>query len=185
LGFIETPGSLTKIEKLFLQIILIIIANINMEQQFADRVQDMINDAQLILNNHIQLQYNDNLFNYYSCVVRIIDAFHTEIQDDDNYFNWYCQLMTRHVTKLDIDDFMELTTVTPTDFIRMYYWLIFESFYVDENILFTEKQRIILGNQFKRSGLKEELMATVWHPINFDKFGHWDPETFEFDGLCP
>jgi hypothetical protein len=150
-----------------------------MEQQFADRVQDMINDVQLILNNQIQI--NHNLFNYHSHVIRIIDAFHTEIQDDDNYFNWYCQLMTRHVTKLDIDDFMELTIVTPTDFIRMYYWLIFDSFYVEENILFTERQRIILGNQFKRSALKEQLMATVWHPINCDKFHYWDPETFEFE----
>ena len=164
-----------------------------MEQQFANRVQDMLDDIQLILNNHIQLhmsqatsmtQFNYNSFNYNSHVVRIIDAFHTEIQDDDNYFKWYCQLMTRHITRLDIDDFIALTTVTPTDFIRMYYWLIFDSFYVDENILFTERQRIILGNQFKRSGLKQELMATVWHPINCDKFHYWDPETFEFDELC-
>jgi hypothetical protein len=157
-----------------------------MEQQFAVRVQDMLNDVQLILNNEIQL-HNHNSFNYYLCVIRIIDAFHTEIQDDDNYFKWYCQLMTRHITKLDIDDFIALTTVTPTDFIRMYYWLTFDSFYVDENILFTERQRIILGNQFKRSGLKEELMATLWHPINFNKFYYWDPETFdyEFEGLCP
>ena len=155
---IFNPGFKPKIEKLFLQIIVIIIAiNINMEQLFANRVQDMINDVQLILNHEIQLrlseaQFNYNSFNYYSYVIRIIDAFHTEIQDDDNYFKWYCQLITRHVTKLDIDDFMQLTTVTPTDFIRMYYWLIFDSFYVDENILFTERQRIILGNEFKSRG---------------------------------
>jgi hypothetical protein len=111
-------------------------------------------------------------------VIRMIDSFHPNIQNDDNYFKWY---VTQHVTKLDIDDFIALTTVTPTDFIRMYHWLIFDSFYVDENILFTERQRIILGNQFKCSKLKEELMATLWHPINFDKFHYWDPETFEFE----
>ena len=114
-------------------------------------------------------------------VIRMIDYFHPNIQNDDNYFKWY---ITQQVTKLNIDDFIALTTVTPTDFIRMF---IFDSFYVDENILFTERQRIILGNQFKRSGLKEELMATLWHPINFNKFYYWDPETFdyEFEGLCP
>ena len=156
-----------------------------MEQQFAVRVQEMLDDIQLILNNHIQLHMSTNSFNYYSHGIRILDAFHTEIQDDDNYFKWYSQLMIRHIRRLDIDDFITLTIVTPTDFIRMYYWLIFDSFYIEENILFTERQRIILGNQFKRSALKEQLMATVWHPINFDKFGHWDPETFEFEGLCP
>lgn len=150
-----------------------------MEQQFADRVQQMIYDAQLILNNHIHLEHNNNLFNYNSYVVLVIDSFHTEIEDDDNYFNWYHGLMTQNIPRLTIEDFIRLTTVTSTDFMRMYYWLVFDSFYVQENILFTERQRIILGNKFKRSKLKEELIATLWHPINFYKFVHWDPEIFD------
>lgn len=31
--------------------------------------------------------------------------------------------------------------------------------------------------------LKEELIANVWHPKNFDKFKYLDPDTFEFDYL--
>lgn len=31
---------------------------------------------------------------------------------------------------------------------------------------------------FKRSELKQELMANVWHPRNFEKFKYLDPETF-------
>ena len=31
---------------------------------------------------------------------------------------------------------------------------------------------------FKRSELKAELMANVWHPRNFEKFKYLDPETF-------
>ena len=35
--------------------------------------------------------------------------------------------------------------------------------------------------QFKYSKLKEELMANVWHPRNFNKFKYLDPETFDFE----
>lgn len=35
--------------------------------------------------------------------------------------------------------------------------------------------------QFKISKLKEELMANVWHPRNFDKFKYLDPETFDYE----
>jgi hypothetical protein len=31
---------------------------------------------------------------------------------------------------------------------------------------------------FRRSDLKAELMANVWHPRNFEKFRYLDPETF-------
>jgi hypothetical protein len=31
---------------------------------------------------------------------------------------------------------------------------------------------------FRRSELKAELMANVWHPRNFEKFKYLDPETF-------
>ena len=31
---------------------------------------------------------------------------------------------------------------------------------------------------FRQSSLKEELMANVWHPKNFEKFKDLDPETF-------
>jgi hypothetical protein len=32
---------------------------------------------------------------------------------------------------------------------------------------------------FRRSDLKSELMANVWHPRNFEKFRYLDPDTFE------
>jgi hypothetical protein len=31
---------------------------------------------------------------------------------------------------------------------------------------------------FRRSDLKEELIANVWHPKNFEKFKYLDSETF-------
>ena len=31
---------------------------------------------------------------------------------------------------------------------------------------------------FKKSALKEELIAKLWHPNNFEKFKYYDPETF-------
>lgn len=36
-----------------------------------------------------------------------------------------------------------------------------------------------LQQWFKKSELKQELMANVWHPKNFEKFKYLDPETFE------
>jgi len=32
---------------------------------------------------------------------------------------------------------------------------------------------------FRKSSLKEELMANVWHPKNWEKFKYLDSETFE------
>jgi len=32
---------------------------------------------------------------------------------------------------------------------------------------------------FRKSLLKEELMANVWHPKNWEKFKYLDPETFD------
>lgn len=46
----------------------------------------------------------------------------------------------------------------------------------------TIKEKFIrkeLSEWFKKSELKEELMATIWHPKNFDKFKYLDPELFE------
>lgn len=40
-----------------------------------------------------------------------------------------------------------------------------------------------LQQWFKKSKLKEELMANVWHPKNFEKFKYLDPETFEEEFL--
>ena len=34
---------------------------------------------------------------------------------------------------------------------------------------------------FRKSELKEELMANVWHPRNWEKFKYLDPETFDED----
>ncbi len=36
-----------------------------------------------------------------------------------------------------------------------------------------------LSEWFKKSELKEELMATIWHPKNFHKFRYLDPDLFE------
>ena len=34
---------------------------------------------------------------------------------------------------------------------------------------------------FMSCGLAEELISVVWHPRNFEKFKHLDPETFGED----
>jgi hypothetical protein len=39
--------------------------------------------------------------------------------------------------------------------------------------------RIKFCEWFKRSALKEELIAKLWHPKNFEKFKYYDPETFD------
>jgi hypothetical protein len=31
---------------------------------------------------------------------------------------------------------------------------------------------------FKQSSLKEELIASLWHPRNFEKFKYYDPDMF-------
>ena len=41
---------------------------------------------------------------------------------------------------------------------------------------FTRKE---LQQWFKRSELKAELIATVWHPRNFEKFKYLDPDMFD------
>jgi hypothetical protein len=43
---------------------------------------------------------------------------------------------------------------------------------------FADKIRKDLQDKFKKSPLKEELMAVVWHPRNFEKFKYLDPEEF-------
>lgn len=54
----------------------------------------------------------------------------------------------------------------------------------DKNIsIFTvenwqNKHRKQLQEEFKKSKLKEELMAKIWHPKNFEKFKYLDSETF-------
>ena len=32
---------------------------------------------------------------------------------------------------------------------------------------------------FKKSALKEELIAKLWHPTNFEKFKYYDPDMFD------
>jgi hypothetical protein len=36
-----------------------------------------------------------------------------------------------------------------------------------------------LQKWFSKSDLKQELMATIWHPRNINRFKYLDPETFE------
>jgi hypothetical protein len=50
-------------------------------------------------------------------------------------------------------------------------------FELEKNIFFRKK----LQEWFKKSSLKEELIAKLWHPKNFEKFKYYDPETFEND----
>jgi hypothetical protein len=38
--------------------------------------------------------------------------------------------------------------------------------------------RRLFQEWFKKSALKEELIAKLWHPNNFEKFKYYDPETF-------
>ena len=35
---------------------------------------------------------------------------------------------------------------------------------------------------FQKSKLKEELIANLWHPKNYEKFKYYDPEMFGEDG---
>jgi hypothetical protein len=54
--------------------------------------------------------------------------------------------------------------------------------YLSQNSMNNAKENFIrkeLSELFKKSELKEELMATIWHPKNFEKFKYWDPELFE------
>jgi hypothetical protein len=53
---------------------------------------------------------------------------------------------------------------------------------LSENSMIKAKENFIrkeLSECFKKSELKEELMATIWHPKNFDKFRYLDPDLFE------
>ncbi len=40
-----------------------------------------------------------------------------------------------------------------------------------------------LQEWFKKSQLKAELIATVWHPKNYEKFKYLDPETFDEENI--
>jgi hypothetical protein len=53
---------------------------------------------------------------------------------------------------------------------------------LSQNPMTNAKENFIrkeLSELFKKSELKEELMATIWHPKNFEKFKYWDPDVFE------
>ena len=146
-----------------------------MISQFTSQIQYMLRDIEISLNHYSSILTHD----YQSYVILIIHAFHDTIYTNQHhYFNWYYQL---NITRLLLTDFIKLRQPTQLQFIQMYHWLIFDTFYDEQNILFTERQRIIFGNKFKRSDLKSELMTVVWHPNNFHKFIHWDPETFDLD----
>ena len=53
--------------------------------------------------------------------------------------------------------------------------------YLSENKMDKPREEFIrkkFQGWFRRSDLKAELMANVWHPRNFEKFKYLDPETF-------
>ena len=53
--------------------------------------------------------------------------------------------------------------------------------FLSQNQMENDKPDVIrkeLQQWFSRSNLKEELMATVWHPRNIHKFRYLDPDTF-------
>lgn len=58
------------------------------------------------------------------------------------------------------------------------YWYLFANDMCGVKDMFIRKK---MTEWFKRSDLKAELMANVWHPRNFDKFKYLDPETFGED----
>lgn len=51
------------------------------------------------------------------------------------------------------------------------------NFEMDKNNFIRKKLR----EWFKRSDLKEELIAKLWHPKNFEKFKYYDPDEFDED----
>lgn len=130
-----------------------------MNQSYDEQMQDKINDIVQVLNYHISLCNEDPdklIYNYETCVMLSVDAFHTAIYaDEDNYFDWYIGLMSQNFPKLVLTDFIKLQKITKMDFLHMYYWLVFDTFYVGENALFTEKQRIKLNKQLNKSDLIE------------------------------
>lgn len=52
--------------------------------------------------------------------------------------------------------------------------LLSNSMYISKNIYIRQKMQ----EWFKKSSLKSEIMANVWHPRNFEKFKYLDSETF-------
>jgi hypothetical protein len=141
--------------------------------ELQERIQGMLEDLKVFFNHLKKIEINEDNISYESLVMLVIDRFHTEIYtDENNYFDWYSEITGQNIPILDFNDFIELERVTEIDILRMYHWLLFDNFYVEE------RQRIRLGRQFMRSELKEELMSVVWHPNNFHKFVHLDPDTF-------
>jgi hypothetical protein len=45
---------------------------------------------------------------------------------------------------------------------------------LEKDIFFRKKLR----EWFKKSDLKQELIANLWHPKNYEKFIYYDPEMF-------
>jgi hypothetical protein len=50
----------------------------------------------------------------------------------------------------------------------------FNKFTLEKDIFFRKKFR----EWFKKSDLKRELIAKLWHPKNYEKFKYYDPEMF-------
>lgn len=136
-----------------------------------EQLQDIFYNMEMALNYQLEMFGMEN--NYYSFVKYTINYIHITISNMDNYFDWYNELLTQNIPKLEFNDFFELERITQMDILRIYYWFVFDSFYEEE------KHRIKMGNQFKRSELKSELMATIWHPKNFYKFIYLDADTFD------
>ena len=55
-----------------------------------------------------------------------------------------------------------------------YYYLSMNRFTLEKEMFFRKK----LPEWFKKSDLKRELIAKVWHPKNYEKFKYYDPDMF-------
>ncbi len=64
---------------------------------------------------------------------------------------------------------------TNTDIEWEYDSLSLNTFALEKKNFFRKK----LQQWFKTSALKEELIAKLWHPSNFEKFKYYDPEMFD------
>ena len=56
--------------------------------------------------------------------------------------------------------------------------------YLSENEMTKYRENFIrkkFQEWFKKSALKEELIAKLWHPSNFEKFKYYDPDMFDND----
>lgn len=90
----------------------------------------------------------------------------------DEPWNWNCILSNNPNITFEI--FLD-----NLDSVFMYHsnWFHLNHLTLDRDMYIRKKLR----EWFKKSELKEELIAKLWHPRNYEKFKYYDPDTFETD----